>query len=484
MEEALQKTEDEDDNLDFVMVAQQVASNDGELNAQPSRAGYTHTVFEQLDRIKAFWIDVLHEVKQSHSATATTPKPEPKKEDAPKLNTKLLRHNVKRVSAAIKPFSYYYNRFTEVTSWDRPYETSFVLVIYVVCCYYQLLLPAFCAWGLALLTREYLRKQGFIKQASEKKEEDNKSLFERATVVMEVARTVQNHLGTVADWLEKTSNLMTWQDPAKTMRVVQMLTAGLLSSLLIPFWILRVAMKFYIGWKVFVIHPLYRHYPNLKAKHSKSFIRSLPTNAEVSRRQEDADKSDDDSKSITSVGSTNSAKTVTSSPLRQRTASSSSLNRSRTGSSVNVGKGNTPEGNTKSIKPEKVNEQLVQLGVDENDIVIESWICVWLENQAFTSPRKGRLYLTSNYVAFLRSNPEEAGSFAYPRQRLLTVGRGRASFLAKKTSFQLDIKGDNDQDDTIVKLFTGVTNITELIAIFNSAPIGVTERVELPAPPK
>eukprot|EP00730_Choanoeca_flexa_P000191 TRINITY_DN10086_c0_g1_i6.p1 TRINITY_DN10086_c0_g1~~TRINITY_DN10086_c0_g1_i6.p1 ORF type:complete len:201 (+),score=17.82 TRINITY_DN10086_c0_g1_i6:1001-1603(+) len=74
----------------------------------------------------------------------------------------------------------------------------------------------------------------------------------------------------------------------------------------------------------------------------------------------------DDSKSITSVGSTNSAKTVTSSPLRQRTASSSSLNRSRTGSSVNVGKGNTPEGNTKSIKPEKVNEQLVQLGVDEN----------------------------------------------------------------------------------------------------------------------
>eukprot|EP00730_Choanoeca_flexa_P000188 TRINITY_DN10086_c0_g1_i2.p1 TRINITY_DN10086_c0_g1~~TRINITY_DN10086_c0_g1_i2.p1 ORF type:complete len:245 (+),score=25.68 TRINITY_DN10086_c0_g1_i2:410-1144(+) len=183
---------------------------------------------------------------------------------------------------------------------------------------------------------------------------------------MEVARTVQNHLGTVADWLEKTSNLMTWQDPAKTMRVVQMLTAGLLSSLLIPFWILRVAMKFYIGWKVFVIHPLYRHYPNLKAKHSKSFIRSLPTNAEVSRRQEDADKSDDDSKSITSVGSTNSAKTVTSSPLRQRTASSSSLNRSRTGSSVNVGKGNTPEGNTKSIKPEKVNEQLVQLGVDEN----------------------------------------------------------------------------------------------------------------------
>jgi len=80
---------------------------------------------------------------------------------------------------AIKPFTYYFTRFNEVTSWHKPYETGFALFVYVFCCYYQvcgaapssmpafpnhccqqLLLPAIMAWALALLARGYARKHG------------------------------------------------------------------------------------------------------------------------------------------------------------------------------------------------------------------------------------------------------------------------------------------------------------------------------------
>jgi hypothetical protein len=54
-----------------------------------------------------------------------------------KLNTKLLRNNVKRMSSALKPFQYYHNRFNEVTSWHKPYETGFALFVYILCCYFQ-----------------------------------------------------------------------------------------------------------------------------------------------------------------------------------------------------------------------------------------------------------------------------------------------------------------------------------------------------------
>jgi hypothetical protein len=48
------------------------------------------------------------------------------------------------------------------------------------------------------------------------------------------------------------------------------------------------------------------------------------------------------------------------------------------------------------------------------DAVEQSWTCVWLENQKFTSPRPGRLYLTTNYVAFLRNKSDDPGRWVVP----------------------------------------------------------------------
>jgi hypothetical protein len=50
---------------------------------------------------------------------------------------KALTSNVKRLTTAFEPYTYYYNRMLVLQRWDNPHETSLLLLTYVLCCYYQ-----------------------------------------------------------------------------------------------------------------------------------------------------------------------------------------------------------------------------------------------------------------------------------------------------------------------------------------------------------
>lgn len=50
---------------------------------------------------------------------------------------KALTNNVKRLTTAFEPYTYYYNRMLVLQRWDNPHETSLMLLIYILCCYYQ-----------------------------------------------------------------------------------------------------------------------------------------------------------------------------------------------------------------------------------------------------------------------------------------------------------------------------------------------------------
>ena len=127
----------------------------------------------------------------------------------PKASFKLLTANVKRLTAAFEPYTYYYNRILVLQRWDNPHETALMLTLYVLCCYYQVsvrprrgplaspwrmhgsnplapvrpqkLLPGFCGWVLALLVRGYLREVGYLKRPkTEESPDEDLSLRERA----------------------------------------------------------------------------------------------------------------------------------------------------------------------------------------------------------------------------------------------------------------------------------------------------------------
>eukprot|EP00045_Choanoeca_perplexa_P018577 m.293143 g.293143 ORF g.293143 m.293143 type:complete len:487 (-) comp18630_c0_seq1:76-1536(-) len=471
MEEALAKSEDDDE--EYVMIAQQAISH-SEAPIE-THDGWLNTVKRKFESIKVFWFDVLDEVKNTPEATTEV---ETKEAPEAKLNTKLLRNNVKRLSSALKPFQYYHGRFNEVTSWHKPYETGFALFVYIFCCYFQLLMPAILLWALTLLARGYARKQGYLKQVDQEEESsDSRTLFEQAGVVMDVAKQVQNRAGRYADALERVINLLTWEEPKKTWLLVRNLTLGFVALLVVPFWVLLTVAKIYLGWKVFVIEALYQHYPNLKVKHSTSFWTGVPTNADVAFRK--IEQKDD-----SSTGASLSTSTDNNS-----TASAPASLRHRTGSIVrssSSSKTATPESSAAAITLEKVPARLVELGVADTDTVEQSWQCVWLENQRLTSPRKGRLYLTSNYVGFLRSSEEDHGSFAYSRDRLLAVDRGKSNFLTKNLSFQMEFKPKTPEEATILRQFTGVTNITDLLAKFASSQESRSSSISgavLPLPP-
>jgi hypothetical protein len=65
MEEALQKTEDDDD--EYVMVAQQAM--DHSEAPSDSHDGWFKVVFHKVEALKVFWMDVLQEMKNHHEAT-------------------------------------------------------------------------------------------------------------------------------------------------------------------------------------------------------------------------------------------------------------------------------------------------------------------------------------------------------------------------------------------------------------------------------
>lgn len=69
------------------------------------------------------------------------------------------------------------------------------------------------------------------------------------------------------------------------------------------------------------------------------------------------------------------------------------------------------------------------------------------------------------------------------------MGRGGGGFLGKNLSFQLEVQAEVKADEEaspIVQLFTGVTNITDLVAKFSSSQDSRASSISgavLPLPP-
>lgn len=55
----------------------------------------------------------------------------------PKVSAKLLSNNVKRLTTATEPYTYYFKRVRDIQRWTHPSETALILLVYIGACYYQ-----------------------------------------------------------------------------------------------------------------------------------------------------------------------------------------------------------------------------------------------------------------------------------------------------------------------------------------------------------
>lgn len=115
-------------------------------------------------------------------------------------------------------------------------------------------------------------------------EEDNLGLSDKFNLVIQVAKKVQNGLGSAADGLEKIQSLLTWRTPV-TRKLFIMLCIAFIVSLTTSVSDYYHIIGICIGIQVFILKFFYNRYPRLKRKYDSSYKtwQQLPTTAEYEK---------------------------------------------------------------------------------------------------------------------------------------------------------------------------------------------------------
>ncbi|KAK7503524.1 hypothetical protein BaRGS_00005063 [Batillaria attramentaria] len=208
------------------------------------------------------------------------------------LAVKGLKENIKRAGAGAKPYFNTVQGIHSLLTWKSP---PYTLIVYMYSVWSGWFLPLFLTCLTFRLTINYVRFRGwnvnfnfFDCHEEEKKEAEDKDLgvSDRFNLVLQVARKVQNALGSAADGLEKIKSLFTWRHPTATKQLFLTLLFGSIASCLLPASRLFFLAGLYLGLKLFIVDYLYMRFPRLRMKYDSTYKlwQELPTDVEYEKR--------------------------------------------------------------------------------------------------------------------------------------------------------------------------------------------------------
>lgn len=211
------------------------------------------------------------------------------------LTVKKLKENIKRAGTAAKPYINTVKGIHSLLTWKSPPYTLIVFMVYMYSVWYGWFLPLLLSCLTFRLAISYLRYRGwninfnfFDCHEEEKKETEDKDLgvSDKFNLVLQVARKVQNSLGTAADSLEKIKSLLTWRHPASTKSIFFTLLVTTLASCFLPASSLFFIAGLYLGVKMFLLDYLFMRFPRFRMKYDSSFKmwQQLPTDLEYEKR--------------------------------------------------------------------------------------------------------------------------------------------------------------------------------------------------------
>ncbi|XP_076468693.1 GRAM domain-containing protein 4-like isoform X2 [Babylonia areolata] len=211
------------------------------------------------------------------------------------LTVKKLKENIKRAGAAAKPYINTIKGIHGLLTWKSPPYTLIVFMVYMYSVWYGWFLPLFLSCLTFRLAISYLRHRGwninfnfFDCHEEEKREAEDKDLgvSDKFNLVLQVARKVQNTLGTAADSLEKIKSFLMWRHPVSTKPVFFTLLVTMLASCFLQASYLFFVAGLYIGVKLFLLDYLFMRFPRFRMKYDSSFKmwQQLPTDAEYEKR--------------------------------------------------------------------------------------------------------------------------------------------------------------------------------------------------------
>ncbi|KJE96982.1 hypothetical protein CAOG_07472 [Capsaspora owczarzaki ATCC 30864] len=304
------------------------------------------------------------------------------------LSMKLLKLNVARFRAAFRPIKFTIDLVSHVLTWSNPAATAIICVTMWLLVLSGILIPVLLLAMAGFLTYMYyleagvtkLRPFGYTDEPVHSGEPDP-SMRDRVTLMLSIARRVQNLLGDVATVLEKLANLVTWKNPTVTRKLRNMLLIGGIGMLVLPdYWI-----GFLVGTNVclqlFVLKHLFRKFPKLRAKYDTvpNMFAALPSAADVAAIHAPTGASGSRSATIA--------------------ADAASL-MSEDGISLD-GRADAEAAELKQSKKHRKEHLLRDQFGFENVELIGNWRCALLNKASkYTGHRQGKLYLTARHLCF------------------------------------------------------------------------------------
>ncbi|XP_067929717.1 GRAM domain-containing protein 4-like [Watersipora subatra] len=245
------------------------------------------------------WVDwLIHSVLQKYydvvedfSVTADDIE---KKEVLEPLSVKSLKLNVRRFSAGVSPIWDLVSSFYLLFNWHSPLLTATVFSVYLYICWVGYLIPGILfvllLWLLLNLLEEskFLSRMHFLpRKVKHEPEERETSVSDKFNIVLDVATKVQNKFGHMADGLEKFKNLFTWKRPEDTNQIfIPICILFFLSLFLQTDTIVRI-LGILIGFKLFIINPVYDRFPRVKQRYdgTSRLYSNLVTDAELEKQK-------------------------------------------------------------------------------------------------------------------------------------------------------------------------------------------------------
>eukprot|EP00050_Salpingoeca_kvevrii_P009656 m.4075 g.4075 ORF g.4075 m.4075 type:complete len:480 (-) comp2380_c1_seq1:25-1464(-) len=413
-------------------------------------------------RRSGFWTDLKEAMDAAQTGT-TAPAPPP---EMPPLQVKVLRTNVQRFNFGLARLAALFEFFTHLQRWDNPPATFLTLSFYLMFVMMGRLLLGCVLCMLVFLLVQNLRHRGLLpKLVVAAEEEDEKGFREKFKYVARLAQKIQFKIGHFADNLEKLGNLLEWKVPENTMHIVHILAAIFLVVLLVPFNTLCFVGQILFGIKFFFVDAIYLRFPAMKEKYDTTHIfwLGLPNNAECDAL---AQASDASASSMQSTGSSSSSLTVGGQRLDQE---------SRSSSSSKLGRDGSPKTKRKEAPP----EPLVQyLNVAPSEEVIDSWGCLDVSRGSLLHSKKGRLYLTTNHLCFLRGNGDSSsGSITIPLSSLGSIQKARPiSMVPRGFALEFHVKGKDDTSEGTTHTFGALISREQVYTL-------VSQQAHLPLDP-
>ncbi|XP_028398161.1 GRAM domain-containing protein 4-like [Dendronephthya gigantea] len=330
-------------------------------------------------------------------------------ENGPPLAVKTLKDNINRFSSGIKPIKEFLNKVTWVLSWKNPAATMLIFLVYVFSFWHGLSVSLLLFLVIVQLSANFVYSRFGTISDTEKTESavDPPSWSDRFQVVLHVARKVQNVLGNLSDYLEKVKNLITWKVPHVTFKLYIVLWLLFLSSIFLtgPHFYMLLGMV--LGYKLFILGPLYNRFPKLKKRHDAThrLWLELPTDCEVAVAEKQTGAIDE----------------------RQ----DSSIHRS----------GVSPVSETSAMNSLSFCQRY---DISSDEVLVKGWEEGWRaslmnKNRPLVDLKHGRLYLTQNYLCFERSRTNLAKNILMKLSDIRCVNKFKPIYFLPGTGMSIEV---------------------------------------------